>query len=246
MNEEFKKIGESKKKEERALSLCIIPARGGSKRIPGKNLKQFIGKPIIAYSIEVALECELFDEVMVSTDDPKIAKISKKYGAIVPFMRSANNSNDYASTVDVLVEVIDQYHDLGKNFDYACCIYPTAPFVTSHKLRDSFSYLKTNQFDTVFPVTSFSYPIQRALKRGRTGRVSMLWPEKMNARSQDLKTFYHDAGQYYWFRPEIITMQKELWTKNTGSIIYPETEVQDIDTPNDWDIAEMKYKLLNL
>jgi len=226
-------------------ALCVIPARGGSKRIPKKNIRPFLGKPIISYSIEAALECGLFDEVMVSTDNNNIAEISKKYGAKVPFMRSSKSADDFASTVDVLVEVINQYLDLDKKFDFACCIYPTAPFVTTIKLKDSFNYFKKNQFDTVFPVTSFSYPIQRALNRGLNGKINMVWPSNLNKRSQDLKPAYHDAGQFYWFSPEIILDQKKLWTDNSGSIVYPETEVQDIDTPEDWDIAELKYSLLN-
>jgi pseudaminic acid cytidylyltransferase len=223
--------------------IAIIPARGGSKRIPRKNIKDFLGKPIIAYSIETALNSNLFSEVMVSTDDPEIARIAKSYGASVPFLRSPGNSNDFAATVDVLKEVEANYQtQLSKTFDRICCIYPTAPFVSAQHLADGLTLMSDSDLDSVFPIVPFSYPIWRGLEV-LENRTRMVWPEHQNARSQDLKTVYHDAGQWYWYNPEKIS--KSLFTSNTSSIILTPEEVQDIDTPSDWSLAEMKYKLLN-
>ena len=221
--------------------LAIIPARGGSKRIPRKNIRDFFGKPIIAYSIEVALQSGLFDEVMVSTDDPEIAAIAKKYGAIVPFMRSSNNANDMAATFDVLKEVEANYQQLyGLTFETICCIYPTAPLIKGQKLVEGLDLLIKNNLDTVFPVVAFSYPVMRGLEI-IDGKAKMIWPEYQNSRSQDLKEVYHDAGQWYWYRPENI--EKTLFTENSSCIILDPMEVQDIDQPADWLLAEMKFKL---
>ena len=223
-------------------SLAIIPARGGSKRIPRKNIKDFLGKPIIAYAIETALNCGLFSDVMVSTDDPEIAEIAKNHGAAVPFLRSKNNADDFASTVDVIKEVEREYNArFSLVFDKICCIYPTAPLIKTEHLRAGMSLLSESDFDAVFPVVPFSYPIWRGLEV-TDGRVKMVWPENQNVRSQDLKPVYHDAGQWYWYNPTKIT--DSLFTSNTASIILSEEEVQDIDTPSDWLMAEMKYKLL--
>lgn len=223
-------------------SLAIIPARGGSKRIPRKNIKDFLGKPIIAYAIETALNCGLFSDVMVSTDDPEIAEIAKAYGASVPFLRSTNNSNDFASTVDVIKEVESEYNArFLRVFDRICCIYPTAPLIKTEHLKAGMTLMSESDFDSVFPVVPFSYPIWRGLEV-TDGRVKMVWPENQNVRSQDLKPVYHDAGQWYWYNPTRIT--DSLFTSNTASIILAEEEVQDIDTPSDWLMAEMKYKLL--
>jgi len=177
-------------------NLAIIPARGGSKRIPRKNIKPFLGKPIIAYSIEAAINSKLFDEVMVSTDDDEIAEVAKKYGAKVPFMRSVKNSDDYATTADVLFEVLDNYN--LKEFDYACCIYPGAPMITKVTLSEAYDKLISHNFDSVFPIVQFSYPIQRSLKVF-DAKVSMVYPEYLISRSQDLEKRFHDAGQFYWF-----------------------------------------------
>jgi len=222
--------------------LAIIPARGGSKRIPRKNIKPFLDKPIIAYSIEAALKSTLFETVMVSTDDLEIAEIAKQYGAEVPFLRSESNANDFATTVDVLLEVLAKYKNYYKVFEYACCIYPTAPFVTASLLSNAFDLMKNQNFDTVFPVLPFSFPIQRAVKLDNK-KMSMFHPEYLNTRSQDLEKAYHDCGQFYWFKPNLITKQKELWTDNTGVVVLPELEAHDIDEPNDWEIAEFKYKM---
>ena len=229
---------------DRENNLCIIPARGGSKRIPRKNIKQFCGKPIIAYSIEAALGSKLFDEVMVSTDDEEIAEIAKKYGAKVPFMRSQENADDLATTVDVLIEVINEYKRAGKEFDHCCCIYPTAPLIKIEKLKSGFDKLWNDNFDVVFPVVSFSYPIWRGLKKNDDDNFSMLWPEHQNSRSQDLDEVYHDAGQWYWFRTDQLVKSKKLFGDNTSCVILNETEVQDIDTSTDWKLAELKYELL--
>jgi len=224
-------------------NLCIIPARGGSKRIPRKNIKPFIGKPIIAYSIEAALASRLFDEVMVSTDDTEIAAIAKQYGAKVPFMRSEKNANDYATTIDVLNEIIDEYKARGVLYDNVCCIYPCAPFVTAEKLNDGFLLLNERKFDTVFPVVPFSFPIQRALRLNE-GKLNFFQSEFALSRSQDLEMAYHDAGQFYWLKVEAFQKEKKIVTNNCGAITVSELEAQDIDNETDWQIAELKYQLL--
>lgn len=225
-------------------NVAIIPARGGSKRIPRKNIRDFLGKPIIAYSIEVALESGLFVEVMVSTDDEEISEVAKKYGARVPFMRSEENADDYATTVDVLIEVLKIYQQQGKQFEYGCCIYPTAPLLKSAFLENAYEKLINEDFSTVFPVVEFSYPIQRSLKLNVKGKAEMNWPEHLKSRSQDLQSAYHDAGQFYWFKVEELLKEKKLFGNNSGAIILPNTIVQDIDTEEDWKLAEMKAKLL--
>lgn len=224
-------------------NLCIIPARGGSKRIPRKNIKPFLGKPIIAYSIEAALKSKLFDEVMVSTDDFEIAAIAKKYGASVPFMRSDKTSNDFATTFDVIYEVLLEYKLLNKKFDFGCCIYPCAPFVTKEKLAESFRLLMGKNFDSVFPIIPFSFPIQRALKENEQ-KVSFFYPKYSLTRSQDLEKSYHDAGQFYWLNTNICMEKKEIITDNSGSVILTELEGQDIDNEIDWKLAELKYEII--
>lgn len=225
--------------------LCIIPARGGSKRIPRKNIKEFLGKPIIAYSIEAALQSNLFNEVMVSTDDDEIAEIAKKYGAKVPFLRSNENANDYATTIDVIKEVLIEYKKQGQVFKKTCCIYPTAPFVSEIKLKEAFNLLLKKNFDCVFPVMEFSFPIQRALKKNADNKMTLFQPKHLNSRSQDLEKAYHDSGQFYWFKTKEIVRKGKLWTDNTGVIVIKESEGQDIDTLEDWKLAEIKYKLLH-
>lgn len=225
-------------------NLCIITARGGSKRIPRKNIRDFLGKPIMAYSIEAAFHSLLFDEVMVSTDDDEISEIAKKYGAKVPFMRSPETSDDFATTADVLLEVIGIYNKKGITYDYGCCIYPTAPFITSEKLQSAYAMMRENNLNSVFPVVRFGYPIQRAF-RLQNGRISMFQPENLNKRSQDLEAAYHDAGQFYWFNISDFFNERKLFTSNSGAIVIDETEVQDIDSETDWKLAEMKYQLLN-
>lgn len=221
--------------------IAIITARGGSKRIPKKNIKDFCGKPIIAYSIEAAIASELFDEVMVSTDSEEIAEIAKKYGASVPFMRSAETSNDYATTNDVLIEVFNEYKKRGQEFDVAVCIYPTAPFVTADKLKRAIDMVEKDGADAVTPVVQFSFPPQRAFII-RDNTLEYQYPENASARSQDLEAVYHDCGQFYVMRPYNILHDVE--STMTMPLIMKESEVQDIDTIEDWKIAEIKYKLM--
>jgi len=223
--------------------ICIIPARGGSKRIPRKNIKHFLGKPIIAYSIEAALKSELFDEVMVSTDDSNIAEIAKKYGAKVPFLRTEKNSNDFATTYDVIEEVILKYKTLGLYFEHTCCLYSCAPFATKDKLIESFKFMLDNNYNCVFPVMAFGFPIQRALKLNNDKKISFIYPEYYLSRSQDLIPSYHDAGQFYWMETENCIIEKSIVTNNTGSIIISEIEGQDIDNEIDWKLAELKYEV---
>lgn len=222
--------------------IAIIPARGGSKRIPRKNIKDFLGKPIITYSIEVALSSGLFDEVMVSTDDEEITTIAKEAGAAVPFLRSKEASDDHATTFAVIREVLDSYKMQGRTFDYVCCIYPTAPLLSVDSLNDAFNMLASKEYSCVFPVVAYSYPVLRSLNF-EGDFIKMVWPENENKRSQDLPTFYHDAGQFYFFKPEPILQQKKLWVKNSGAVILTEECVQDIDNEVDWQLAELKFKL---
>lgn len=221
--------------------IAIITARGGSKRIPKKNIKDFCGKPIIAYSIEAAISSELFDEVMVSTDSEEIAEIAKKYGASVPFMRSAETSNDYATTNDVLMEVFNEYEKRGQEFDIAVCIYPTAPFVTADKLKRAIDMVEKDGADAVTPVVQFSFPPQRAFII-RDNALEYQYPENASVRSQDLEPIYHDCGQFYVMKPK--NVMDGIIIKKTTPIVMPESEVQDIDTVEDWKIAEMKYQIM--
>lgn len=223
-------------------NLCIIPARGGSKRIPRKNIKDFLGKPIIAYSIEAALQSGCFDEVMVSTDDAEIAEIAMQYGAKVPFMRSSETANDYATTADVILEVLNNYKNQGFEFDTIACIYSTAPFVTAERIKEGYNML-SKDINSVFTCVQFSYPVQRGLHIV-DGKITMVNPEYKNTRSQDLEPIYHDAGQFYISTVKEFCDAKTLWGANTAGLILSELEVQDLDTLTDWSIAEMKYKLL--
>ena len=223
-------------------TLAIILARGGSKRIPLKNIKPFCGKPIIAYSIDAALSSGLFDEVMVSTDSEQIAAIAKQYGAKVPFLRTTSAASDSATTAEALMEVIQAYKERGEAFDYACCLYPTAPFVSGDKLIHAFDYLRQGKFSSVFPVMSFGYPIWRAQKI-EDGKLKMFYPEFKDARSQDLPSAYHDAGQFYFFNVDALLAEQTLFMSNSGGIVIDETEGQDIDTLTDWAIAEAKYTI---
>ena len=223
--------------------LAIITARGGSKRIPKKNIREFCGKPILAYSIEAALESGLFDHVMVSTDDTEIAEIAKKYGAEVPFFRSEATSGDFATTNDVLAEVLAEYEKRDMHFDVACCIYPTAPFVTVEKLKTAVEQLEASDADTLIPVVSFSYPPQRAMVV-ENERLVFKYPEYLDSRSQDLQPHYHDVGQFYVFRTDRFALNKKLMVGDNLPFIVSELEVQDIDNLTDWKIAEMKYRLM--
>lgn len=224
-------------------NLCILPARGGSKRIPRKNIKPFKGKPIIAYSIIAAFESGLFDEVMVSTDDLEIADIAKSYGASIPFLRSEENSNDFATTANVLIEVINDYQKQGKTFDNVCCIYPTAPFVNRSRLKEGFDIL-SNGADSVLPILSFDYPILRSFKVNENNSLEYNWPEFINARSQDLPTAFHDAGQWYWVKVNKLQEANKLVFDNSRGLQLSPFEAHDIDTLHDWKLAELKYEYL--
>ena len=221
-------------------SIAIITARGGSKRIPRKNIKEFCGKPIIEYSIEAALQSGLFEEVMVSTDDAEIAKIAQAAGAQVPFMRSSANAGDYAGTDDVLMEVLLAYRELGREFDTFCCIYPTAPFVTAQKLQKAMGLLE--QADSVMPVVAFSFPPQRCMILNEAGELRMKWPEHARTRSQDLEPYYHDCGQFYCCRTAPFMEYKTTDLPHMVPMIMSELEVQDIDNQDDWEIAELKNR----
>lgn len=222
-------------------NLAIIPARGGSKRIPHKNIKEFLGKPIIAYSIEAALKSGLFDEVMVSTDDEQIAAIAKQYGASVPFMRSAETANDHAIIADVLNDVLNCYDKLGKHFDNMCCILATAPLLRVEDLQNAYNKLTQSDFVTVIPIVQFSFPIMRSFKMDEKGMIEFNWPEYYPVRSQDIPPAYHDAGMFYWHKIE--EWRNGVDYKN--GYVLDDVYVQDIDTETDWKLAEMKYMLLN-
>lgn len=224
--------------------IAIITARGGSKRIPRKNIKIFVDKPIIQYSIEAALASGVFDEVMVSTEDEEIAEIAKKAGASVPFLRSRETSNDFATTADVIAEVLEEYQKRGMEFTEACCIYPTAPFITADKLKEAMEILEETEADSVLPIVKFSFPPQRCVVI-KENRIEPKWPECMPMRSQDLEPFYHDSGQFYCINVDAFFKQKSMVMKNTAPIVLSEMEVQDIDTLEDWEMAEMKYQLLH-
>lgn len=224
-------------------SVAVITARGGSKRIPRKNIKPFLGKPILEYSIEAALAADMFHEVMVSTDDEEIAAVAKRAGAKVPFMRSQKASDDFATTADVIDEVLCAYERIGMSFGYVCCIYPTAPFVTANAIKTAMMLLEQEQADSVIPVVKFSFPPQRGVVI-EDGRLAPKWKECMNMRSQDLEPLYHDCGQFYCLNAASFRKQKAIWMEKSVPFIQDPMTVQDIDTLEDWKLAEMKYRLL--
>jgi len=219
-------------------NLAIIPARGGSIRIPRKNIKMFLGKPIIAYSIEIALRSELFERVMVSTDDVEIARIAEKYGANVPFLRSETASNAFAPLNDVVLEVKSEYEKINETFDNICLILPTAPLITIENLEKGLELLVNSAFNSVRPVVPFGFPVQRAFLLDENSEVKPMFPDEFPKRSQDLQKTYHDSGQFYWIKGN-----KDL-SKNKGAFEIQEYEAQDIDNENDWKLAELKYRLL--
>jgi N-acylneuraminate cytidylyltransferase len=220
-------------------NICVIPARGGSKRIPGKNIRDFLGKPIIAYAIELARETNLFDEVMVSTEDENIASIARYCGANVPFMRSAKTADDFATTRMVLEEVLVQYLKLGRVFDNLMCIYPTAVLANIEDIKNGLKILA--KADLVLPVTKFSYPPQRSFKLNDKGFIDYRYPEFVNSRSQDLDSWYYDAGQWYWYR--LFDGHFSNLPISRGFVELNQLRVQDIDSQEDWKIAEIKYKI---
>jgi len=223
-------------------SIAIIPARGGSKRIPGKNIKNFAGLPIIAYSIRAALESELFNRVIVSTDSFEIAAVARKYGAEVPFMRPADLADDFAGTDSVVVHALGWLAECGDTHPYFCCIYPTAPFIRADLLRHGLEIIKAKDAVSAFTVTSYEYPIFRSLRINASDRVELIWPEYAATRSQDLSMAYHDAGQFYWGDVKRYLSEKRLFSKDSVPIIIPRKLVQDIDTEEDWEIAELMFE----
>jgi len=223
--------------------IAIITARGGSKRIPRKNIKEFMGKPMLAYAIDAAKKSKLFDTVMVSTDDKEIAAVAKNYGAAVPFMRSAKTSSDYAITYDVLEEVLAEYKKLNIVFDIICCIYPCVPFLTADSLQKAYNQMLSDSNDAVMPVCKYPVPIEWAMSISE-GRLLPNDRATQLIRSQDLTPKYYDAGMFYFLKSDVLLKEKTLCPENTGPYIIDETECQDIDTMEDWKSAELKYKIL--
>lgn len=224
------------------INVAVIPARGGSKRIPGKNIKNFAGKPIISYSIEAAKASGIFDRIIVSTDSEDIADVARSAGAEVPFARPSELSDDHTPTAPVLEHALKWLKSEGCRVKYLCCIYPTTPFVRSKDLIRGYELLVENNVSSVFSVTEFEFTIFRGLKISDEGFVEMFWPEHELTRSQDLPQAYHDAGQFYWLDSEKFFKNKKLYAKDAKPVILPRVLVQDIDTPEDWEIAEMMYE----
>ena len=223
--------------------VAIITARGGSKRIPKKNIRMFCGKPILAYPVQAAVASGLFTEVMVSTDSEEIAQAAREAGAKTPFMRSTETAGDYATTADVLLEVLTEYEKRGRTFETVCCIYPTAPFVTADKLKQAVALLEESSVDAVVPVVRFSFPPQRAFVI-RDGLTVMKYPRHAASRSQDLEPYFHDCGQFYCMKTETFMEKRQIFTDRMLSIEMPEMEVQDIDNETDWELAELKYRIM--
>ena len=224
------------------MRLAVIPARGGSKRIPGKNIRNFCGKPIIAYSIEAALRSGLFDRVVVSTDDNRIAAVAREYGAEAPFNRPAELADAHTGTNAVVRHAIKWFKSQGEIVSLVCCIYATAPFVRVQDLSEGFDRLKSSDKLYAFSVTSFDFPVQRAIRLLAKGGVEPVWPEYALSRSQDLEEIYHDAGQFYWGRPGAFLDDLPVFANHSIPVVLPKHRVQDIDTEEDWLRAELKYK----
>jgi N-acylneuraminate cytidylyltransferase len=225
----------------RSKNLAIITARGGSKRIPGKNIKPFRGIPAIAYAITAAKKCDSVDKVMVSTDDLEIKKVAESYGAVVPFLRSAETSGDIAGTPEVILEVLHRYEDLGEKFENICVIFPTSVFLTPDLLDRSYEKLIEGSFDSVFPAIRYSHPIDRSFQIDKYGKAHMRWPENMNLRTQDIAPSFHDAGQFYWLKASRFLKYPDLFTKNSALLELDEFEAHDIDNEIDWEVAEFKH-----
>lgn len=225
------------------MRLAVIPARGGSKRIPRKNIKLFCGRPMIAWSITAAIESKCFDHIVVSTDDDEIAKVAQEYGASVPFIRPKALSDDYTGTIPVVQHSVQWFAEQGMPASEVCCLYATAPFVRSADLQHGFEVLQETGTDYAFSITSYAFPIQRALKLYQ-GRVSMFNPENFSTRSQDLEEAYHDAGQFYWGKASAWLDGKVLFAHHSSAVMIPRHRVQDIDTPEDWDRAEWLFKAM--
>ncbi len=226
------------------MNIAIIPARGGSKRIPRKNIKLFHGKPMIAYSIEAAKASGCFDKIIVSTDDEEIADVAKQYGAEVPFIRPNDIADDYATTMDVMQHAIKWCQQQQWNVINVCCIYATAPFILASDISKGFEKISKANVEYAFSATTFPFPIQRAITVTKDGAVSMVEPKHANTRSQDLVETYHDAGQFYWGKSAAFLTGKAIFAPHSQAIILPRKRVQDIDTPEDWELAEMLYSVL--
>lgn len=225
------------------MKLAVIPARGGSKRIPRKNIKPFFGKPMIAWSIQAALESGCFDDVVVSTDDPEIADVAREYGASVPFMRPSTLADDFTGTIPVIRHAVEWQQGQGDCVDYACCIYATAPFLQPEDLRKGLNIIREKRCSYSVSSTSYGFPIQRAFRLNEQGRLSMFNPEHFQTRSQDLEEAYHDAGQFYWGKAAAWLGQVPFFTEETAPVLLPRYRVQDIDTPEDWERAELLFRL---
>ena len=224
--------------------LCVIPARGGSKRIPRKNIKLFHGRPMIAYSIQAALDSGLFDAVVVSTDDDEIAAVARDCGAETPFMRPVELANDYAGTGEVVVHAINWFREQGVMYDAVCCVYATAPLLDPARLVEGWEKLQQPGRRFAFSVTSYAFPIQRAFRRTQNDSIEMFWPENLPKRSQDLEPAYHDAAQFYWGWADAWTGGEVAFSPISAPVILPRTQVVDIDTPEDWEVAEVTYRVL--
>lgn len=226
------------------MKIAIIPARGGSKRITLKNIKNFCGKPLISYSIEAAKRSELFDDIIVSTDSKKIASVSRKYGANIHSYRPKNLSDDYVTTGAVMAYEVNLLKNIIDNISVVCCIYATAPFIQKNDLIESSKFFDDNNWDYVFTAAEFNYPIQRGFKKSKTGGVKMVDPKHYNTRSQDLPAVYHDAGQFYWGTPEAWANTKKIFGPNSSIYELPVWRVQDIDTLQDWKRAELLFQAI--
>lgn len=228
------------------MNVAIIPARGGSKRIPRKNIRDFCGKPMIAWSIDAAQESGVFDRIIVSTDDEEIADVARRYGAEVPFMRPEELSNDYAGTIPVIRHATEWLSNNGSPADFVCCIYATAPFIRAEDIIRGVHTLRERKGDYAFTVTKYAYPIQRALKVSPQQHISMFSPDMFHVRSQDLEESWHDAGQFYWGTSSAWMNEKPIFSSDSHSIELPRERVQDIDTPEDWRVAEWLFKAMEL
>lgn len=224
------------------MNVAIIPARGGSKRIPKKNIRMFCGQPMIAWSIQTALESHCFDRVLVSTDSKEIAEVAETAGAEVPFLRPKSLSDDYVGTAQVVVHALNELEASGESIDYACCLYATAPFVRVQELRQGLDLLKQSAASYVFTVTSFPFPIQRALKLSKEKGVTMFYPEHEQSRSQDLEEAYHDAGQFYWGKSSAWINRQPIFSSYSIPLRLPRYQVQDIDIEEDWLCAEALFR----
>jgi len=226
------------------MNVAIIPARGGSKRIPRKNVKDFYGKPMIAWSIEAAKASGCFDKIIVSTDDPEIADIARQFGAEIPFMRPAALSDDYTGTIPVIRHAVEWLNQNDAPVDYACCIYATAPFILPEDLKQGLQLIKNSGSSYAFSVTSYAFPIQRAVRITKNGRVAMFNPEHFQTRSQDLEETWHDAGQFYWGTADAWCEERAIFGEDSLPVRLPRHRVQDIDTAEDWNRAEWLFRAL--